>query len=303
MKRNLKILFIALMTICMLMSLIACSSAGGGADMSDGSADNGYTGGDGYDVSTESTSDMYASDRKIIKTVTESVQTDKYDDFIASLSEAVSNAGGYISSKEERGESYYNSESLRYTYMVIRIPAENLDTFTAKVDSLAVVTSYNENIQDVTTAYIDVESRIAVLAAEESALLDMLTKATTVDTALEIRKRLLDVQSDLASLRAQKESYDDKIAYSTVNLRISEVRRAAETNPGFFEEVGGNFSDSLYNIGQGFRSFGVWLLGDFLYILLALVGIAAAAFIAKCVYTKIRKQKVAKDSKNNKEEK
>ncbi len=298
MKKRVKFLIFAVMTMLIASSLLACAHADNA-----GRGDGGYTGGDGYDASADSSFDIYVTDRKIIKTVTESVQTDKYDDFMASLSEAVSSAGGYIASKQEHGESYYNSESLRYTYAVIRIPAEALDAFTAKVDTLAVVTSYNESIQDVTTDYVDVESRIAVLSAEESALLDMLEKATTVETALDIRKRLLEVQSDLASLRAQKESYDDRIAYSTVSLRISEVRRAAETNPGFFDEVGGNFSDSLYNIGQGFRSFGVWLLGDFLYILFALVGIAVAAFVVKCVYTKIRKQKIEKDGENDKNEK
>lgn len=293
MKKLTKILTVLILTLLTLVFAVSCSK-GGEADYNGGATtdDGGYTGSgssnSGYGDKGESDSSALIEDRKIIKNVNETVQTDKYDEFITSLYEAISAAGGYVSDKNERGQSYYNNEALRYASFTVRIPAEALSDFTARVDSLAVVTYYSESQLDVTTAYIDTESRIAVLEAEETALLDMLTHATSVDTALSIRTRLVAVQSDLASLKRQLASYDDKVAYSTVYLNVNEVHRAVEKNQTFFEEVGGNFKDSLYEIGEGLRAFAVWILGDFLYILLFLAVATAVFFLLRFIFKKFR---------------
>ena len=291
MKKLSRIFAVLALTLSVIAFAVSCS---GGADYGGGAAvgDDAYTGSGSlngaYGDKVEDTGSALVENRKIIKNVNETVQTDRYDEFIASLYEAVNNAGGYVSDKNERGESYYNEDSLRYASFTVRIPAQALSDFTARVDSLAVVTYYSESQNDVTGAYIDTESRIAVLEAEESALLDMLALATSVDSALSIRTRLVEVQSDLASLRRQLESYDDRVAYSTVYLTVSEVRRAVEREQSFFEEVGGNFKDSLYGIGKGLRAFAVWLLGDFLYILLFLAVATAVFFLLRFVYRRFR---------------
>lgn len=288
MKKTLKMLSLLALILVISLSAISCSSGGDAlldgkdrVDYSEDGSSSGSSGALGGVTNGSGSSDTVLDDRKIIKTVHESVQTDSYDSFITALGEAVSSAGGYISSREERGENYYNKNNLRHLYTVIRIPADKLDSFTEAVDAAAVVTSFTESVNDVTTAYIDVESRIAVLEAEEVALLSMLGAATTVDTALEIRTRLLTVQSDLASLRNQKESYDDRIAYSTVYLTVNEVRVAVTENPGFLEEVRAEFSDNLYDLEQSFRAFGVWLLGDSVSIIITLGVLTGGFFLAR----------------------
>ena len=274
-----KIISILIVIFVLMFTLVSCSSGaegnGGGSYAGSDGMENDYKGESG---STDSTAE---ANRKIIKTVNQSVQTDAYDEFMDSLNEAISAVGGYISSSNYKGDNYYSADTLRYASLTVRIPAEKLDTFTADVDSLAIVTSFSENVTDVTLSYIDVESRISVLESEETALTAMLSSATTVDQMLSIRERLLDVQSDLASLRAQKNSYDDKISYSTVYLTVNEVRRAVAKDPGFFEEVGANFSENLYNIGQFFRDLAVWLLGDSLVILIWAAVIVGLVFLYK----------------------
>ena len=236
---------------------------------------------------TDSSGKIELEDRKIIKNVNETVQTDDYEGFIKSLMVAIDEVGGIVTNRRETGSSYDERDANRSAYLEVRVPADRLSDFTSRVDEGAVVTSYNESAVDVTGAYIDARSRIAVLEAEEEALLEMLSKSTTVDTALKVRERLLSVQSELASLRAQKENYDSRIAYSTVYLNVYEVRRAVEGDVGFFEEVGARFSDSLYGIGSGLRSFGVFVFGDFLYILLV-IALLVAIFVLLRRYRKFR---------------
>ena len=279
-----------MVTILIVLTFASCGK-GYSAEDSMNSFDGGmesekYPGG-AYDSDIkveDSATEKVEENRKIIKTVDESVQTDKYDEFIVSLKETVNSCSGYIENASYSGNSYYEKYSSRNAYFVIRIPADKLDMFTSTVDSMAVVTSYNEGIRDVTMTYIDIDSRITVLEAEEKALLEILTKADNVNAMLSVRSQLNNVQSDLASLRAQKKALDDKISYSTVNLRVNEVRVVTVTdNPTFFEEVKAEFTENLYDIGQGFRDFGVWFLGDILYILMFAAFCVAAFFVWKKV--------------------
>lgn len=232
-----------------------------------------FTGGTGHEGGA------VLADRKIIKTVHESIQTAAYDDFVAAMKQAVNECGGFIANSDYSGDSYYNKNTNRRATFELRIPAENLDRFTSAVGELGTVSSYNEAMNDVTEIYVDIDSRISVLEAEEAALVTILGKAEDVDTMLSIRTRLLDVQSDLASLRAQKQSLDGRVAYSTVYLSLYEVEREKPVveDPGFFEEIGASFTENLYGIGQFFRGLFVWLIGSS-PVLILLGGIGVGAF-------------------------
>ena len=296
-KNTIKKMSALLLSVIVILTFASCAKA-----YDNVAGDAGYGKGDCYTGGAPESSNTVLDEnqennRKIIKNVSESVQTDKFDDFLDSLYAAISEAGGYVSSSNYSGNSYYDDSSLRNANITIRIPSENLSEFTEKVESLAVVTSYNEYIDDVTNQYIDVTSRIAVLEAEETALLNILESATTTSDMLDIRTRLLDVQSDLASLRAQRDSIDDKVEYSTVTLRIREVRRAVAQNVGFFDEVGGNFLDSVYDIGEGLRAFAVWFLGDILYILLVGGVITGVFFLVRFLVRKYGKKLPSRKNK------
>ena len=225
MKKITKILVPFLLSATLLTVTSCAKSYDSGGDASSPNENNSFVG--GVTEKDDAISNVnFENNRKIIKNVNESVQTDRFDEFLNELNQVVSDTEGYIYSSNYSGKNYFNEDNLRHANITIRIPADNLSAFGEKVDSISVVTYYNETVQDVTAAYVDVESRIAVLEAEEAALLEMLKTSATTSDALSVRTRLLDVQADLASLRAQKNTYDDRVAFSTVYMSISEVRRA-----------------------------------------------------------------------------
>lgn len=283
-----------ILAVLVMFTLASCSknsfdnAVGGG----ESAGSNSYPGA----VEDKGDSLIENENRKIIKYVNESVQTDGYDEFMESLHEAITACGGYISSANYSGESYYSNANLRYANLVVRIPSQRLSEFTDSVDSLAVVTYYNEYIQDVTTAYVDAESKIAVLEAEEEALLEILKKSATTSDALAVRTRLVEVQGDLASLRAQIKSYDNLVEYSTVTLRINEVRRVVVTNPSFKDEVSAEFADSIYTLGEGIRAFFVWFFGNIISIILLGAILTGAVFFVRFATRKIRARKSGRKS-------
>lgn len=273
--------------LLVLVSLFSCSAKGEEDNSYSGASEPGYYPMENGTQNSKGEDTLLTEDRKIIKTVNQTLQTENFDQTLAHISALVTELGGYTSSSTYTGSGYYNEGALRHASLTVKIPADKLSDFNGGIENGAVVVKYNESATDVTEAYIDVESKIAVYEAEEAALLEMLSKSVTVSTTLEIRTRLNEVQYSLASLRAQKNSYDNRVAYSTVYLTVDEVRQVVSKNPGFFEQVGANFSDSIYNIGNFFRSFAIFLIGDFLYILLFAAILALATFAFK----KIRKKK------------
>lgn len=261
-----KIFLLLLLVLSLSLSLISCNSDYAYEDMSPEG---------GYGNSGSSATDAVISDtRKIIKTVNESVETEHYDDFVAGLQTAVAEAGGYFVSSRYNGNGT-DDYGKRTASFEIRIPAERLAAFTGKVGELGTVTRHDETAKDVTMSYLDVESRIAVLEAEETALIAMLADAQNTSEALSIRESLSRVQGDLASLRAQKNNYDTLVAYSTVHLSVDEVVAERPADEGFFDEVGTAFMGSLSAIGSMFRGLGIFLLGGApFWLLFAAIGFA-----------------------------
>lgn len=290
-----KRLILTLILVLALVFTVSCGSGDNdyGADRGDYEAD--WSGG-AFGDKNESTGESLVgeSNRKIIKTVTETVETEDYDGFIDSLRDAVSAAGGYIANSSFTGGGIYSQATNRRASFEIRIPAERLSEFTDAVDGIGAVTYYQEGVNDVTLTYVDISSKISVLEAEEAALLDILSKAATTSDLVAIRTSLTDVQSELASLRGQKQVLDDKVSYSTVNLTLREVARVKAAEPSFLEEIGGNFAESLENIGDGFRAFAVWLIGDSLYILLVGGALVGVLFLARYLLRRVHTTRVKK---------
>ncbi|MBQ8351247.1 MAG: DUF4349 domain-containing protein [Clostridia bacterium] len=284
------------MALLLLLSLAACGSSGSSAG---GSPDLDYNGapGDAYledkENSSAGSSDIsLPENRIIIKTVNETVETLEYDAFLTALNEAVATAGGYFSSSSYRDGSY-NSTALRTATLVIRVPADKLTVFCNEVDGIGHVTSFYETVDDITLAYVAIESRIEVLVSEESALLTMLSKAGNISDMLAIRKQLEGVQGELAELRAQKRVYDDQVAYSTVNMTVREVKRVSEETDQmtYGQEIGYTFMESLYSVGNFFRAASIFLVGNSPVLLLWAIVIACVVLLVRLILRRNRQNK------------
>lgn len=205
--------------------------------------------------------DVLAS-RKIIRDASLDIQTLAFDDFLTALEAAIAQVGGYVSSSYTSGNGYYGS-SLRWAEVEARVPAERLDDFLASVGDLGNVVDRRISLRDVTAPYADTEAHLTALRTERDALLEILAAAETVEDLISVQSRLSDVQYEIESYEATLRTYDDQIALSTVTMNIREVERetpvAEET---FWQEVGRRFSESLADVGDGFRSFGAWFLGN-----------------------------------------
>lgn len=215
--------------------------------------------------------------RKIIRNASLNIETLDFDNFVKSINEKAAALGGYIQSNVVRNTNYYRSYKsstpyLRGAEMVFRIPAEKLDEFLAAADGLGNVTSRSETVSDVTENYVDVEARLKSLRTEYDTLLELLSRAENLEEIIMLQDRLTNVRYEIESYEARLRSYDSQIAFSTVSINLTEVEReTAVTEESFGEETSRRFRESLEDVGEGFRDFAAWFIGNLPHIVVVLL--------------------------------
>jgi len=264
-----KKLFSVLLVLLLTVSLVSCGAA---MDAEDGGFKN------NADSSLESSGNDLA-ERKIIRRVNLSMETRDFDEMQENLHTAIRAVGGYSENVNEYSHSGYR----RATY-VIRIPSANLDAFLSSLSSLGNVLSRNETIDDVTLAYVDTESRIKALKAEEAALIEMMEKAEDLNSLLSIRSRLTEVRYQLDSYESQLRKYDNLIDYSTVTVNVNEVERLANVRGGVWGQIGDDFMDNVYAIADGAVAFFIWFVGSIPVFVLIAVVVTAFVLTFRTVY-------------------
>ena len=226
--------------------------AGGSADaMSD--RDAGGTGTLSAEAAQTST--------KLIYTANLTIESKDFDAARTALNEAVSAAGGYMESSDE---SSYSGMG-RSLSLTIRVPQDNYASFLEAAAQAGNLVDKSEQVQDVTTQYMDIEARLSNLTAQRTRLQELQAQADTLADLLEIESSLSDVQYQIESWQSQLDWYSDQVQQCTVYIDLNEVQTYTPADEGFFSRIGtalvsgwGNFVNGLQQLVVALAS--VWPL-------------------------------------------
>lgn len=239
------------------------------------------------------------AERKIIKTYDISSETKDFDAAIASLNTLISECGGYVESSSSSNKSLNNSSD-RYTRnasYTVRVPAENAEAFVGSVGTLFNITRSQSYVEDISETYYSITARLEELTAERDSLIGLLEQADArndYELWTTITQRLSEVRQQIAVYQGQLNRYDSKVAYSTVNLSVSEVINytAVGEDNSFGSRLGASFKEGWNNFGEGMQNFVIWLAGALpVLILLALIVIAAVSII-RAIRKRKKKQNI-----------
>lgn len=252
---------------------------------------------DRLDTDYEDSSDKGGvTERKLIRKIYLSTETEDMDTLLAAIDSKVSALGGYMESREVyTGSRYASYDSRRHADLVIRIPKDKLDEFVAHVGKESNITSSNETSDDVTLTYVAVQSRMTALQKEEARLLELIDKAANLSELLELEKRLTEVRTDLENVTSQLLLYDNLVDFGTIEISISEVQKLTPVQePGFFNRIGSGFMESLRNLWTILKELAIFLVVASPY----LVTIGAVAFVTVLIIRlSIRRKRAAKSKK------
>ncbi len=240
-----------------------------------------------------------ATERKLIKTVDLSVETEEYDTLLANLEQQIAGLGGYIEYQNQYNGSYYSGyQETRNAYMQIRIPVAHMDEFVVNVGEWTNIRNKEERVEDVTLQYVDLESRKKALETEQDRLLELLEKAESVEDIISIEARLSDVRYELESMESQLRTLNNQIDYSTINLSIQEVRRLTPTEEkSVWDKMRNGFVKTIYNIGDDIEYGFVWFVVNIPYFIIWIVIIVIAFLIVRRFFKKRKQKKEEKEEK------
>ena len=209
---------------------------------------------------------------KIIYTANLTLESKDYDTARAALDAALNDAGGYLESSSE----YSDVGSSRSVNLTFRVPEENYQSFLDAVAQAGNVTYKSQQADDVTTQYMDVETRLANLEAQRTRLQELQAQADNLSDLLQIETSLTDVQSQIESWQSQLDWYSNQVQQCTVYVNLSEVQNYTPTDESFFGRIGTAFAQGWSNFVDGLQQLAVWLAGAWPVVLV--VAAAAAGF-------------------------
>ncbi len=314
--------FIAL-AIILCMALSSCGAASNVAMRGEAATDDGYFYSKGYadsaDIemeeatfdgalnygSTASVPDSgtgsVISEEKLVYTSRVTLETESFEEANSTLHATITSLGGIIVSENASNLNSVNHSGYRSTYITVRIPQENYDTFLSGLSSDYNVASINNSVENMTEYYYDSASRLKSLRIQEERLFTMLEKAATVEEMLKIESRLCDVQYEIEALTNTLRTIDNDVRYATFHITLCEVTKYTTPAPKTFSD---RFGETVNDSAEAFCDFAEGLLFAFIYFapyaaIIAIIVVVIAVAVKRS-NKRAAKKAVAEEKKDEK---
>ncbi|HET7691039.1 MAG TPA: DUF4349 domain-containing protein [Nocardioidaceae bacterium] len=125
--------------------------------------------------------------------------------------------GGVVSDEKTVNDTKGKTET---SQLVIRVPVRSFGSMMSDLEENLQVKTSTTDTEDVHNTVIDVESRLANLRVSLGRLRAFLRDATDLNAMLQFEQRITNVESQIASLTAQREYLNDQTTMSTINLDL-----------------------------------------------------------------------------------
>lgn len=266
-----------------LVVLAGCAGLGAGdggdSELSyDGAGGGGGAGGDA-DAQREQPATLEGqalqTERAIVRTGSMRLRVDSFDRARTELVEHARSLGGYVSASDSTRHTD-EGESWTTGHVEVRVPAGEFGAMQSFARDRGTVLQASTETEDVTEELVDLEARLNNSLERRERLRSFYDRADSTDELLSIEAELSDVQERIERLQGQLRSLRDRVAYSTLRVRLLEPEAAAggtvaaeSTLVDAFLESSRRALDTLY---------GVVRFGVVLAPYLVLFGLPALAF-------------------------
>lgn len=168
--------------------------------------------------------------RKIIKTGELNLRVGRIDEARRRVDSLVAGFGGYYA-REVYGnqQSYGTGEALTLT---IRVPFDRFDALVAALESgRGELLSKNIDANDVSEAFVDIQTRLANKRGYLERYRALLARAGTIEEILEVEEHVRTLEEEIESAEGRLRYLTDQTALGTLTLTLSTEGRA---NPHSF---------------------------------------------------------------------
>ena len=157
---------------------------------------------------------------RVIKdgTVTIEVESGRFDTaYAAVIAEARTLGGSVVSSSTSNADDGGNSGSI-----TVRVPVQRYEDLLVGVAEIGEIRQRSISAEDVSTEYVDLQSRQRHLEAQERFYLGLLEEAQDVQDAIAVQQQLDSVQGQLEQVKGRLQYLDERTSFSTLTVELFE---------------------------------------------------------------------------------
>jgi len=250
----------------------------------------------------QSTGNVQNVERLVIKNADMAIVVRDPKADMARISKLAQDMGGYVVSSNLYQTYYgpYNTEVPEAT-ITIRVPSEKLEEALAEIKKDAVDVNYeNTSGVDVTSEYVDLQSRLSAKQAAEKKLLEILDKADRTEDVLAVYSQLQLIQTEIESLKGQIKYYEQSASLSAISIRLIAEEGTQPIAIGPWRPEGAA-KEAVEDLVYFFQNFVEFLIRFVIFTLPALIMIAIPLvlvfFAGRALFRRFRKTKVTVEEK------
>ena len=157
------------------------------------------------------------TNRMVIKSSNLSLLVTKVDDIQKKILKKVEDLEGYMVSVK-----LSNPQDATTATVIVRVPAKTLDQALDYVRSVsAKVISENLQGYDVTDEYTDLQARLDTLNKTKIKFEQIMDRALLIPDILEVQRELINLQSQIDSIKGQQQYYEKNAEMSKITIYLS----------------------------------------------------------------------------------
>jgi hypothetical protein len=158
--------------------------------------------------------------KKLIKEAELSFETDDIETTAIQIRLIAKAHKAYIDEEnrfENETESGYN--------ITIRVPETEFDKFLEEVlanANISKLTNKTIRVNDVTSEYIDVETRLKIKKETEAHYIELMKQAHNLSETMELEKQLSDIRAEIESTEGRMKYLANQVDYSTIRISFND---------------------------------------------------------------------------------
>ena len=258
------------------------------------------------DALNETSSVADAGTRLVIRNADLAVVVKDPKASMAEITKLAEKMGGFVVASNLY-QSYYgpNNTEVPEATITIRVPVEKLDEALSSIKADVVDINY-ENVtgQDVTSEYVDLQSRLTAKQAAEKKLLQILDAAEKSEDVLAIYMQIQTVQTEIEILKGQIKYYEESASLSAISVRLIAEAGTQPITVGPWTPTG-TAKEAVQDLIYFFQNFVEFLIRFVLYNLPALILIGIPLLLVflggRAIFRRFKKTKVVVEEQEEKE--
>ena len=198
------------------------------------------------------------SDRQVIESGSLTLRVDEIVESVVEVIAVIEDFDGRIDDQSQYTDP--TQQKVTSAYLLVRVPANNYDSFLDEVSELGNVEALNTSRTDVTMQSSDLEARIDSLENSVNRLAELVEQATNVSDLIAAESALAERQAELNGLIAQQKYLADQVDMASIYINLLRKDALDAVQPiGFWAGLEKGFQSVLSTLGNSTTFLGLAL--------------------------------------------